>query len=497
MRVQHPVFHAPHNIDLTFQDLATPDSYKIYPAGADLGETLPMWQVQTEGYSDAEGMLIGTVSYDLSNSPDGEFISGGKNAKGPNSMAIGRQGSILHWGFAASPTYMTDEAKLVFVNSICYIHQFKGQRAFVKQGSTLTRESIDFLLYQLSDQGAEAWREYTEQKAAAQLAFRKAAQERKSLGERLSDLVEAQLKRAIATWDQTDVLDRFPEELQAEFGDDIPRYVEFYDRNRRYLYAEPSVEFGPLLVDEDAKELGIANNELALLDKCVELLLADSADERANRLLRRYTEESFQTAEQWQAWLDANRDFLVFSEESGFKFLVDINKQAAAQAATKAKTSAGLGRKKLPELVGERHVAEPSRATPVTFQTSIIPESPGDGLDYRLIVKFRILEGWHLYASVPPGEPYVPTTLKVELDERVSAVGGWESSEAKASPDNFQVAIWENECVFTRKLRVARDAESRTELAAPSLELTVNYQACDEQQCMPPTSRTFKLKIGE
>jgi hypothetical protein len=42
----------------------------------------------------------------------------------------------------------------------------------------------------------------------------------------------------------------------------------------------------------------------------------------ARRLLARYTNESFQSAEQWQSWFEENKDRIFFSDVGGFKFFV-------------------------------------------------------------------------------------------------------------------------------------------------------------------------------
>jgi hypothetical protein len=44
--------------------------------------------------------------------------------------------------------------------------------------------------------------------------------------------------------------------------------------------------------------------------------------ELALRLLKRYTQERFETASQWRTWLNANRSRLFFSDVGGYKFFV-------------------------------------------------------------------------------------------------------------------------------------------------------------------------------
>ena len=44
--------------------------------------------------------------------------------------------------------------------------------------------------------------------------------------------------------------------------------------------------------------------------------------ELATRLLERYTQEEFDTAQRWRDWLEGNRNRLFFSDVGGFKFFV-------------------------------------------------------------------------------------------------------------------------------------------------------------------------------
>ena len=48
-------------------------------------------------------------------------------------MALARHGNFFHWGFAASPAYMTDEAKPLLANAIVYISKFAGQTPIARK----------------------------------------------------------------------------------------------------------------------------------------------------------------------------------------------------------------------------------------------------------------------------------------------------------------------------------------------------------------------------
>jgi hypothetical protein len=69
----------------------------------------------------------------FTDSPDTEVISGGVSLKSPDAIAIGRQGNFFHWGFAASPDYMTEEAKVVFANAVHYTSKLKGEKVIARK----------------------------------------------------------------------------------------------------------------------------------------------------------------------------------------------------------------------------------------------------------------------------------------------------------------------------------------------------------------------------
>ncbi len=77
------------------------------------------------------------------------------------------------------------------------------------------------------------------------------------------------------------------------------------------------------MIDSELKSLGIASNrKTETLEKLIEYLSDRDKEAIARKLLGRYTEEKFQTPEQWKKWLDANRDRIYFSDVGGYKFRI-------------------------------------------------------------------------------------------------------------------------------------------------------------------------------
>ncbi len=106
------------------------------------GETLKVWKVQDRAFPAIDPGLI----YDpdgFEDSPDTERIASGLNSKNPRAIALARQGSFFLWGFSASPTDMTPEARKLFLNAVAYIRKFDGQTPLVHRDRPGGYQSCD------------------------------------------------------------------------------------------------------------------------------------------------------------------------------------------------------------------------------------------------------------------------------------------------------------------------------------------------------------------
>ena len=65
-----------------------------------------------------------------------------------------------------------------------------------------------------------------------------------------------------------------------------------------------------------------SNRKLETLQWLTELLGDAKCAPDARKALGRYTRESFQTPEEWQAWFKKSRDRIFFTNAGGYKFLV-------------------------------------------------------------------------------------------------------------------------------------------------------------------------------
>lgn len=331
----HPIFNGPFKVEIKGEMRPTPydavnyGKYYNYVAP----EEVEMWQVSTRSYQDPanQGMRIGMVSrpWGYLDSPETEVISGGVSAKCIDAISIGRHGNMFHWGFAADPEELTEPAKAVLANAIVYASQFNGKPIIARKIEEVcyTRPMIHEHKYVDSRQGYLG-REKLEQEFYEQnikiAADAKAKLER---GEKISS-IESQIMEYLPmmkrpepkTYDQY-IKEREPK-LYEIFGADEQAYMDYYDKNAPYFYGDVTAEraFEPI-IDKEARELGIANNDIRLLDKAIELM--EQGKPEGKILLERYTLKRFATPAEWRAWVDKNRDRMFFTESGGWKWLVN------------------------------------------------------------------------------------------------------------------------------------------------------------------------------
>jgi len=265
--LQHTVYSTPFKVEPEFEYRDTPSNYPDRHIGADkLPEKMKVWKVQ-----DSERGNVVYRSYGFEDSPDAEAIAVGFNfGKEYGAVGIGRHGNILQWGYADPPSKMTEAGRKLFLNCICYIHQF---------------DRLPPLVYRAASHRFNAIR----------LAL---------LIDRITD--------------ESFFSSTFAPGLIDEYRGDPQGLADYYRENIEFIYRDST-----FLVDSELKDLGLTSNRTPeTLEKLIELLGSPQQSEVALRLLERYTGRSFVSAERWQQWFETNRERFFFSDIGGFKFFV-------------------------------------------------------------------------------------------------------------------------------------------------------------------------------
>jgi len=269
--LQHEVFFKPFKVEPQFEYWDTPRNYRDSYFGDDkLPDEIKVWRIQNTGKD--YGSVVAR-SYGFTDSPDAEVLVPGFNrAKEYGAVGVGRHGNFLQWGYCGSPSQMTEAGKKFFINCIHYIHKFDGKSPLVRMTTS----------------------------------------------QRLSALGLAGIITRVRGDKKEFFNSTFPVELWEKYGTDPNGLTKYYKENLEFIYRDKVFK-----VDSEVKSLGLnSNRSIETLERLIALLSDSTKADTARLLLKRYTNESFKTAEQWQQWFKDNRDRIFFSDVGGYKFFV-------------------------------------------------------------------------------------------------------------------------------------------------------------------------------
>ncbi|MEG2340992.1 MAG: protein-disulfide reductase DsbD family protein [Odoribacter sp.] len=459
VRTEHPIFHQPFDVKITFENRPTPDDFYLYSQDWVLPRDIPMWRV------DRDSSRIGMVSgwYGVEEGGDAEIISGGHCMKSYENMAIGRHGNFMLWGFAAAPDRMTKEAQTVFANAVCYISHFSGKKPVVRKFNypTLRTKIQDFLTvltpegYQTYLKGVNTYNQWLEkkQKEIQQIKDRPLRKEEQ-------DYLDREPK---TPWSHIKYVEKNSSfGLIFDFNMDIEATRKYLVENMEYFYSGHEVK-GEFIVDEEVKSLGISNRSVRLLEECVNMLETNREPEKAARILNRYTNQRFNTAVEWRKWLDTYRDKLFFSELGDYKFMGDGS-----------------------ECKDYSYLYEEEKTRPVVVSM----EQTGEGAERNISVTIKIEKGYHIYASGGKDCPFIMTKIALTLPEGVEKIGEWQLPVCEKYAGEEGVSIYQGNVVFVQKVKI-KDAK----VSDRKIQCEVEYQCCDLEMCMPPEKEIHQVKL--
>jgi hypothetical protein len=468
---QHEMFRFPLPVDIQYETVPRPDAYK-HSGANETQDTLNVWNVNTRDYRDKDvRMKPGVVSAGsgFTDSPDTEIISGGLNTKSQEAVAIGRQGSFLLWGFAGAPQSMTPSGRNAFVNAVTYIAKFDHRPVLVRKTAQSREDALRWV--ELLVNIGKYYQEECEYIKAENARRKQLLETEKTRSLTDDEKVSAKSpERPIPTFEEyrkSEISDSFPAELVESLGYAPDKYLAYYRDNLPYL----NYKNYKFVLDEDVKALGFANNNPQMIEHCISTLEKGEDVERARRLLERYTDEQFNTAAEWRAWFEASRTDLFFSDIGGFRFH------------SKAEPAETIRRRLL-----ARAVLLPTEANPVVLQAEITPPVVRPGDVVTLAIRLRIARGWHVYADVPSGNASQATELRLEAPPGATPETSWLRPPANPSPSG--ATLYVGDLVFQRKLRIGNVNEQKLEVS-----ISVLFEACNSQKCLPPTSQTLKTSV--
>lgn len=480
----HPIFQGPFKVKIQPEMKPTPPSTFEY---AEIyGYTLPaqteMWTVQTKSYANDPSYRIGMVSRPegFLDSPEAEIISGGVCAKSIDAVAIARHGNFFHWGFSASPDYLTEAGKAALANAIIYISKFSGQHIIARKlnETIATRKTVDLKKFIASRTSWQETNDLNRQFYHMVDSIRTQALAKRKAGEELSSIEQIYLNNETQKPQELTyaeyMKERFPL-LYHVFGDDAAEYQRYFDKNRAWL--RPVGEGYDLDIDEDVRTLGIANNDKHLLDSCITMLEKGVEPELATRVLHRYTLCRFAAPAEWRDWYDTYQDKLFFTESGGWLWLVDTQDRSVPGNDYSVLKVDGQDEANKPALSQDT-----DEKNPVALSMDV--DTLADG-SRELVVRMKVHAGYHTYAQVSEEDPFLPTELEFSLPEGCKLEGDL-ITPAFTQLGATGTTVYTGDCLFRQKISGTGKGE---------VKCTVSYQCCDNSICFPPAKKTLTAQL--
>ena len=482
MQTKSAIFKGPYKVKLTTVNRPTPEGAKEYAQMCQekLPDMIPMWKVQRKDYGNTKGYKVGMVSREWGylDSPDTEIMSGGESAKSYDAIAIGRHANWLHWGFSASPADMTDEAKPVFLNAVVYISKFKGHRIIARKlnEGIATRTTVDERKYTVSKENYDAYKAMLEKGNKAMKEYADSLKKVEAAGGKLSGEDKMCIQISENQEPIPSYLDYVKEragELYDKFGTDVDKYVKYYEENRPYFYG--SLNGYDVKVDDDAKSLGIANDDKRILDRAISLWESNQDVEKAKRILYRYTLLRYDNAKQWRNWYDKYQKKLFFTESGGWLWLVnDLDPKTPGNNYSVLKFN-DIDESSLAPMKDKA-----TQEDPVAFSTASVK----NGNKGELIIRMKIYPGYHIYSKVSDQDPYIETKYELQTEGDVKLVGELQKPAGKLMAGSKSI-VYEGEQVLRQKFTGKHG----------KITLAITYQACDAHACLMPKTKTLDIEL--
>ncbi|MBN1418497.1 MAG: thioredoxin family protein [Planctomycetes bacterium] len=143
-----------------------------------------------------------------------------------------------------------------------------------------------------------------------------------------------------------------------------------------------------------------------------------------------------------------------------------------------------------PRGIGSAPASGPA-ADPIAIDASVHPARARRGETLTIAVRFRIADGFHIYAHDQDPNGGKPTTFEIQTPSLVPE-GGFRGPQPKVRTEpilQIEMREYYGEAVLERTFRIAEDAQPG-DLA---IEGRAVFQPCTEDSCLLPTERPFSL----
>ncbi|RKR05099.1 disulfide bond corrector protein DsbC [Flavobacterium sp. 90] len=141
--------------------------------------------------------------------------------------------------------------------------------------------------------------------------------------------------------------------------------------------------------------------------------------------------------------------------------------------------------KKVEKAASALKVKSPVISDPVSLNAQVVWND--NKSQVAVVIKVKVLPGWHIYAYVPKNQPYIQSKMVLELPKGVTPLSEWTKPNSYPYEDN--IFVYEGQMLFTRYFSV-KDLGTGAKISAGLF-----YQTCDIRQCLPPNTKVKELKL--
>ena len=126
---------------------------------------------------------------------------------------------------------------------------------------------------------------------------------------------------------------------------------------------------------------------------------------------------------------------------------------------------------------------------PVSFEFKANKRAPGI---YEIVITADIPKPWHMYSQRTPSGGPIPTKVTFNKNPLIFKEGKL-SEKGKMEKINdkvfgVQVFYYSGKVVYSQVVKVKG-------LVSTNITGTIAYMVCDDTQCLPPTKKTFDIKL--
>lgn len=107
---------------------------------------------------------------------------------------------------------------------------------------------------------------------------------------------------------------------------------------------------------------------------------------------------------------------------------------------------------------------------------------------YTLSLNVKVASGDHMYAYVPPGKPYMSTSIEHILPDGIEAEGKWQLPASHLYIGDPEIMVYQGDFDFSQKLTIPEsnlDAE---------IAVRFKFQCCNMMSCSMPEDVQLTIK---